>query len=363
MNITHITLINQMGSIETIQQLNSQTNQILNDNIFFNLNHLKQQRKQKLIKNLSGQPINKIFLTERINQLETSNSYLKPEALHSNFFNTLENFDEKIRRIENSIVIVNNNDIHVNSNTDIFSEYINKSEKTIFCAWDWDNHHWLSLSCKLAGLVDIYAPSHTENLYQLSRFNSTSTLVVPCATVQWSKEYLLRNIEKITTTNRKDDLLGRHIPYNSFNYRLSVIQKIGETCSSVGFSNAQFHNLTEDDKLNEWTSYKAHLIVPVLNDIPIRLFDAWNTGGIPIAPISLKGSLSSFSINENDILYYEPSDILDISALLKSAIDNFNKDSFKGIQRRFNFGLNFHHGNVRLDKIKDLCAEIYNIII
>ena len=40
------------------------------------------------------------------------------------------------------------------------------------------------------------------------------------------------------------------------------------------------------DRLRQWCSHKAHWMV--MNDVPMRLFDALTTGGIAIMPDSLK---------------------------------------------------------------------------
>ena len=50
------------------------------------------------------------------------------------------------------------------------------------------------------------------------------------------------------------------------------------------FTTHQFHDLTQEQKFLDWVSFKRHFIVLKVNDVPIRLFDAWATGGIPLVP-------------------------------------------------------------------------------
>ena len=359
MNNDHIKILRQIDSHNLIQSLMNQTIETLNDNIFFNLSYLKNQRTIELQKYFENHKIEKIFLTQRLKKLQAPADQWQADILSNNFFTNTDDFDNKLKKIQNSIVIANNNDVHENGDTSIFELFVEKSNKTIFCAWDWDNHHWLNLSCKLAAIADIYAPSHNENLYQLTRFNQTATNVIPCATVQWHSDFLNDHKHQILNGKRSDSLLGMHIPYSNFKYRLSVIQKISENCPNVGFSSLNFHDLTDLDKLNEWISHKIHLIVPVLNDIPIRLFDALSTGGIPIAPESLKGSLSSFDFHPNDISYYSASDILNIKPLLERTLMNFNQEGTVGINRRLSSAQKFHHGNERIQKIIELCHISY----
>ena len=358
-----INIINQLNSIGSIQQSMNQIIETTNESNLFQLSFSKTQRQKSLRTHFRNKKIQKIFVSQRINKLNIELGNTPTEILEDDFFINPDDFQNKLNLIENSIVIVNNNDIHINGQTNYFDKIISDSPKTIFCAWDWDNHHWLSLSCKLAAVVDIYTPCHNENLYQLSKFNTTATNVIPCATVQWSEDYLKTNKERLIKIKRSNDLLGMHIAYNTFKYRVSVIQKISESSHKVGFSTHQFHNLSDDDKLIEWASHKIHFIVPVLNDVPIRLFDAWNTGGIPLVPTSLKGTLSSLNIHEHDIGFYSAEDILDIKPLTNKYLQYFDDENETGIKRRLKVGLNHHHGNSRLKKILEICEDEYQLIL
>lgn len=354
MKSEHIQLLNSVFAHQNIQQGMNKIIDELNENNFFQLNFLKTKRIKELASFYKTNAIRNIFLTQRLNKIKVSDNKITSQILADNFFTNAVDFQSKLKLIENSIVIVNNNDVHVNGDLDLFKSFVDNSNNTIFCAWDWDNHHWLSLSCPLAGLVDIYTPSHNENLYQLSRFNSTATNVIPCATVQWSKDFLIENNEKILTSVRSDELLGMHIPYSIFKYRIAVINKISETCPKVGFSSAGFHEKTEIDKLNEWASYKAHLIVPVLNDIPIRVFDALSTGGIPLLPESLRGHMKSFKFDNDDVAYYDTFDVLNIHKILNEILLKFDQSGVIGIRKRIDIGTNIHHGNNRIRDILSL---------
>ena len=185
-------------------------------------------------------------------------------------------FSEKALQLANAVVIVNNNDVHKAGGLERYSTLFQLATNTFFIAWDWDNHHWLSLSCPLAALSDLYCPAHYENLYPLTRFNH-ATCVVPCGVIQWSRDFLTANLEELKAVNRQSMPLGKHIFYNGFAYRNQVITTLSPHCPSVGFSTVQFHQLTPEEKFREWVQYKIHLIVPVLNDEHIGW--AWITSG------------------------------------------------------------------------------------
>lgn len=356
-----VDIVREIKAIDSLQALMNQTVLALNENYFFQLNILKDKRKKILREYFLTNKVRKIFLTQRIKKLKPYLYGQMIQILPDDFFISDNDIDNKRREIEGSIVFANNNDIHMSGETSIFEKIVRSSNKTIFCGWDWDNHHWLGLSCKFSGIVDLYFPSHCENLYQLTRFNDEAANVLPCATVQWSEDYLRSNFAKIIAGNRCDDLLGMHIFYDFFKYRVAVINKISEFSPKVGFRNSDFHDLTDDEKLLEWSAYKAHLIVPVLNDAPIRLFDAWNTGGIPIVPNSLKPLIMKHNPSQDDICYYGAEDILNFTSKMNEAIFKFNLHGADGIRRRMGYGINHHHGNRRLEDMISICINEYGL--
>jgi hypothetical protein len=358
MNFNSIQLPNETTNFSLLNESISNVIDLLNQDSFFRFNYLKLQRRMNLIKLNQAKEFNKIILSHMFKEINGDGLFLN---LPSNFFKNEEDFNEKLNFIKNSIVIVNNNDVHVNGDVSLFEKFIDNSPLTIFCAWDFDNHHWLSLSCKLASLVDFYTPSHLENIFILAKFNPTATFVTFCATIQWSTKFLNQNKETMLKLTRSNDLLGKHIFYSKFKYRSSVIKTISLSHPHVNFSNVNFHSLTQYDKLKEWMSYKAHLIVPVLNDIPIRVFDAWNTGGIPILPVSIKGYLNHLNINDNDICYYNENDILNFTKKLTECIFKFNESGIDGIKRRIEFGVNYHHAETRIKEIIKYCKNFFLI--
>ena len=178
-------------------------------------------------------------------------------------------------------------------------------------------------------------------------------------TTQWKNEFLRNNKEFILNINRTNGLLGKHIPYLNFKLRNSIVTKVSEAFEDVGFVSPQFHLLSTDDRLTQWATFKAHLIVPVLNDVPIRFFDALCTGGIPVVPESLKGFFTNYGLHANDVFYYSSYDIVNIRELISKVFVQFDKDGQTGIERRFELGTSQNHLDNRISKIIELCKNIY----
>jgi len=348
-----------IDQISCISMINESMNHIfdeLQDNIYFRLNYFKDERKLEIKKKLTEKYFDRVFLTQSFKNTVIPQRFF---CLEPDFFKTLDNFQIKLESLSGALVIVNNNDVNVGGNIDIFTQFVLQAETTLFAVWDWDNHHWLSLSCQLAAVSDLYFPSHSENLFQLSKFNPSATHVVQAGTIQWKNEYLQNNKEYILNINRTNGLLGKHIPYENFKLRNSIVTKVSETFADVGFVSPQFHLLSTEDRLTQWATFKAHLIVPVLNDVPIRFFDALCTGGIPVVPESLKGFFTNYGLHANDVFYYSSYDIMHIEELISQVFVQFDKDGQTGIERRFLMGTSQNHIDNRISKIIEICKNKY----
>jgi hypothetical protein len=332
---------------------------LLQDNALFQLAFLKQQRVNDLRAIFSGRPLHKIWLSDNIRLLENRFSGITLKSLEKGFFSDQDEalIQDKVALLENALVIVNNNDAHHEGNIERLSEFFRRFRRVIFVVWDWDNHHWLSLSYPLAAISDIYCPSHYENLYQLTRFNA-ATAPVPCGVVQWPASFLEAHAEALLRVERSNQPLGRHILYGGFQYRNQVITTLSQRYPNIGFSTRQFHELTPEQKFEEWIQHKLHLIVPVLNDVPIRLFDAWVTGGIPLVPESLRFSPVFSDVNACDIAFYSAADLIEPADLVERACRLFDEGGAAAILRRHHYGLAHHHGDERIRRMVKAAQQL-----
>jgi hypothetical protein len=338
-------------------QLGVQTQ--LQEGAFFHLAHAKQTRLNHLRSVLGGQKIRTVWVSNNIRLLAQASWAGDVRPLEKEFFADEDPIavQKKCADLKQSVVVVNNNDAHQGGGSERLARWVQRCPDTVFVAWDWDNHHWLSLSYPLAALTDVYCPTHFENLYPLSRFNA-ALAVVPCGTVQWTDAFLRARHETILNAARTDGPLGKHIYYGGFGYRNQVIATLEPKYPDVRFTTHQFHDLTPEQKFLEWVSFKLHLIVPVLNDVPIRLFDAWATGGIPLVPESLRFSAVFADVDPRDVVYYSASDVVNPQAMIEKARALFDADGQAGLLRRHQYGLSQHHGERRLRRMLDVAREL-----
>ena len=115
---------------------------------FFQLALLKNNRLEALKKQFKNLHPTNLWLGPRLSAFQFEASDLTTSVLSSDFFQftSTTSFESKIQRLENSIVIVSNNDIASQESRNIYSELASNCSSTCFIAWDWDNHHWLDLS-------------------------------------------------------------------------------------------------------------------------------------------------------------------------------------------------------------------------
>ena len=327
--------------------------------LFFHMAVAKDSRISTLKSHFSRHNLHKVFLSANLGGFGCSIDGIDIEVLEKNYF--LE--DDIVRRktkmdtLEGCVVIINNNDVGTPESRVAYAEFFETCTTTCFIGWDWDNHHWLEVSTFLAAHSDIYAPSHHENLYLLRRFNWLTCGPVYCTTIQWPRNFLAEHLHAMIEEQRSNDPLGMHIPYTQFSFRIQVISTLNLHFPSIGFSSHSFHARTPEDRLKEWYSHKTHWIMPVLNDVPIRIFDALVTGGIPIVPNSLRFLPPVNNIPRDHIAFYSPTDIVNPKALIDRSNNLFDESGHDGIKARHLFALQHHHGSNSVHQMLNYAAE------
>jgi hypothetical protein len=332
------------------------------DEFFFHLALAKSKRVNELKQRFSQSPAKRILICSNLAACDLKRSNPTIELLPSGFFgNDTIPLAKKVEMLDGAIVISLNNDDSLPSNRHQFAELYSSCKNTIFVAWDWDNHHWIDYSIFLAAHSDLYVPAHHENLYLLSRYNQYIAGPVYAATFQWTSKFLNDSLPEIILTERSDEPLGMHIPYSRFSLRMRTIKTLNRSYSKIDFANPSFHKLTPHERLIEWASHKLHWVVPVLNDVPIRVFDALSTGGIPVVPDSMRLLPPISEIDKNHIVFYGPMDIVDPLKLVQAANEKFNRNGTDGIVARHRFALGHHHCNTGIKKILALVAEVFDL--
>jgi hypothetical protein len=271
------------------------------------------------------------------------------------FINEIDKQKSNNSLFENTIVFLTNNSVNTIGHERL-GELKKNIPSTYFIVQDWDSHHWLNMSLKLMSLADVYFPTHIDSNLLASRLAINIGPFVPAGTTQWPKEYLLKNLENIELVKRSNEPFGQFTYYQTFKYRNLVIKNLNAKYANIrntkiNSQGVKYHERTDEDRLKEWTSFKVHWIVPVLQDLPIRFFDALATGGIPLVPKHLRNYLELLKIPSNYYLLYSPIDIHYPDKIVELANKKFDQEGMLGIRSRATFCIEKFHSESIIEKI------------
>lgn len=348
-----IDLINRSNGVANqIAQSIAATSGMSQGEDLYNLVLQKNKRNRQLKESLKQNYAGKVYLTDHIFHAVRH----KPKNSKIEFFN----MQTAPQTFENSVVIVSNNNVMVDNSLDKFINLYLNSPTSVFAIWDFDNHHWFALSGMLAAVSDLYVPTHSDNLEPLSRYNNIMAGPVSSGVIQWPKEFLEEHIDIITKTERSNDPLGTHIEYPQFPLRMKNLKILHKTLPSVKLVDGSYHSREMLDRFTEWCSHKSHWIVPVLNDAPIRIYDALITGGIPIVPRSLKYHRDVVNLWDH-IVFYDYEDIQSPWEITNKANKLFDSRGEQGVLDRHRLICYNHHVDNRVETILKAIDDEYGI--
>jgi len=298
-------------------------------------------------------PTNYFHFSSQINEVHAeriSDSFLKETEIELLLSDS---------RLQNSIIILTNNNVS-NIGLKKFSDIYSRLTNSFFSIHDFDNHHWHELSFFLATYSDAYFPAHQSSFSIQGRVNSNIIGNIPCGTIQWDKNFLINNFNRITNSQRIISPLGMHFYYPKFSYRNSVVNTLSNHSKYTGLRQLienNFHSLSQEERFKEWVSHTFHWIVPVQNDLPIRFFDALITGGTPLVPNSLLPYLDNLGIPRHFYHSYSFVDIIN-PAQLFSNIQEMNTRPLGA--EKFEFTLKSFHVDSIISKIVKSSLGVIN---
>ena len=329
---------------------------------FNKLNRLNNLRQKRPFEN------NWPLITERKWEgLIDDSIYKNIQYIDTNYFEncTDVNLKAKTEYLNQSIVLVSNSVPQSSTQEQAVItlknyQYIyDNCPDTLFLGWDWDNHHHLHVSSIFASTSDIYFPTHLANDYELSRFCSKKFLV-PSSSHQWGRLFLTENIDCILRKDRLSEVFGRFVRYGLFGHRNKAINRLSTNLKYVELVDdlSSYKMMTQREKLNEWTSYKCHWVVPTLNDMSTRIFDALITGGVIIIPEIFKSDPVISRMDKRDCFFYAENDIFDPIGIVSHALSSFDKCGLDGVLRRHRYALDNHNLDSRVKEILTIAKDV-----
>jgi hypothetical protein len=288
------------------------------------------------------------------------NCYGNIKILSAESIRDSENDDDLLGNLENALVIMTSN-IFADIGVERFSYLYCRLPKTIFAIHDYDNHHWIACGVQAAIFSDVYIPSHQSDNLIAARVNSNIVGGLPCGTNQFSFDFINRHAESLLSRPRDNSPLGKYYFYEKFAHRNKLISTLAESYPSISLINGDFHTLTQEQKWVEWSSHKLHWIIPTLNDLPIRFFDALITGGLPLIPGGLQPFVAALDIPDSFYLTYGPLDTINPKDFVSRANGVFDAEGEKGVIERHQYALKNFHVDAIIEKIISSVNRVYQI--
>lgn len=325
-----------------VTELSRQMHELLQEP-FFESWALQQQRKvENKVAARADYTVDSVFLGHHLQHARPLDGRRLFHQLDENFL-----LDPPKALPPGSVFLLLNND--VGKHLPQYIEFYNSHPDVLFVIWDWDSQHWLYMSSALAMHADFYISASSENAHLLTQFNPFTLGPVFAAAHQWTRKFLLDNLD-IFLAPRVNEPLGQHVFYDKYPRRNRAIATVTPTFPGVGFGNNDFKNRSELDNLKEWAHHKTHWIVPVLAGVPIRVYNALVTGGIPILPAFYR-SLPEIGILGDVPLYYQVSDLISPRPINDAAVARFDQGGEGGLLQRITTMIERHHVDNRCEQI------------
>jgi hypothetical protein len=289
------------------------------------------------------------------------NNYGLVKILSAESIKNSENDDSLLLNLNNSLVITTSN-IFADIGIERLGALYYQLPNTIFAIHDYDNHHWINNNIQAAIFSDIYIPSHQADNLISSRVNPNIVGGIPCGTNQWSMAFIKRNLSSLLACQRAEQPLGKYYFYEKFGHRNKAISTLSQSFPSINLLEKDFHALSQEQKWLEWCGHKVHWIIPVLNDLPIRFFDALITGGIPLVPSGILPFVNALDIPESFYISYGPLDIIQPKEFIKKANERFDLEGVNGIKTRSEYAVKHFHVDAIIEKIMGATLKLYEIM-
>lgn len=252
-----------------------------------------------------------------------------------------------------SIFVLLNNDI--GSHLPRYVAFRQANPQALFVVWDWDSQHWLQMSAMLAMHSDFYASASSDNAFLLAHFNPHILGPVFAGVHQWSRQFLYERFALLTGP-RVDTPFGPHVQYPTYPKRSRAVAALAQHFDSVKFADNQFKDRSDEDNLREWAGYKSHWIVPVLGGVPIRVYNALITGGVPIVP-SFYRNLPEIAGLGASPLFYEVHDLLEPQSIQAQANARFDAQGHGALLQRVSEALATQHVDSRCEQLLGLLQK------
>lgn len=185
---------------------------------------------------------------------------------------------------------------HGSDNSELLWELRAKAHPdSVFSLWYWDNHVAYNDNFKVALATDLNFISHNLGVPgYLTNPASAVAAHIPLCCAQFGMDEIRQEIASSLHTPRSNQGLFNYVVYENAPRAQMMRQWQAELGQLAEFKlmpsndRTRYWNLSRHERFQEWSRYKCSVVVPLVNDLSTRVFDALAAGQIPIIPESVQ---------------------------------------------------------------------------
>jgi hypothetical protein len=220
----------------------------------------------------------------------------------------------------------------------------------LIALWLWDNHVAYVENLQTALAVDFVFPSHLYKSTYLANPVSVLASHVPACSAQWTRAEAAQIFASDGHGPRSPKLLANYVDYE-FSPRAAVLARLKKEAPEVDvmimpqLDRSRYFGKSRADRLKEWLSYKACLVLPVDKDVSTRVFDALLAGLVILAPSSIADfdSIIKPEIQAAlGVIRLPDTEVKTIRRSAREAVQSFDAAGERGASERHRYALENH---------------------
>ncbi len=216
--------------------------------------------------------------------------------------------------------------------------------------WLWDNHVAYLENLQTALAVDFVFPTHLYKSAYLVNPASVLASHIPACSAQWTRAEAARIFASDGHRPRSSKLLANYVHYE-FSPRAAVLARLEKDAPEVDvmimpqLDRSRYFGKSREDRLKEWLSYKACLVLPVDKDLSTRVFDALLAGLVILAPSSI-ADFDAIIKPETQaalgVIRLPDTETKTIRQAAREAVRSFDAAGESGVRERHRYALENH---------------------
>lgn len=219
-------------------------------------------------------------------------------------------------------------------------------EHPLYAIWMWDNHFDHDTNSKAAMAADFVFPSHHYDAAYLCSPAAVLSAHVPACSAQWTRGEAEQLFDAVGHRERRHKLLVNYAKYDFATERNHLIDEIGKHVPEAEMllmsqaDRSRYFSKGRAERFAEWAAYKTTIIIPMINDLSTRFFDALLAGMVPIVPRGIPDLdvlLSAEEQRELGIVRLASYAIDDVRAAVRLALARFDEGGLDGAIARHRF--------------------------